>query len=229
MGISSIIVEDSKIARLTLEKMCVQHESVENEATFESAESALVFLETKKVDLIWLDVEMDKMTGFDFLNNLDYMPMVIMVTSNKSYAYDAFQYNILDFIEKPISLPRFNLAMEKVLMNWKRQPSVKENDKEIFIKVNKKYVRIKKDDILYIENVGDYVNVKTENESFIAYLTLKYLEDKLGDHFYRVRRSFIVNLTKIIDVEETNLVIGKKVIPISRRLKTDFLKRLNIV
>jgi DNA-binding LytR/AlgR family response regulator len=229
MSVTSIIVEDNKIASIALERMCLQHDSIENLASFESAESAQEFLENTKIDLIWLDVEMDEMSGFDLLNSLSYAPMVIMVTSNKSYAYEAYQYNILDFIQKPISIPRFKLAAEKVLIQWEKMASSKKGDKEIFIKVNKKFVRIKKDDILYVENVGDYVNVKTEKESFIAYLKLKYLEEKLGNDFYRIHRSFIINMNKIIDIEETNLVIGKKVIPISRRLKTDFLKRLNIV
>ena len=237
MKLRSIILEDNKVARIALERLCQNHKSLEHLASFEKAQDALSFLEENEVDLIWLDVEMEGMNGFEFLNQLAVLPAVIMTTSSKEYAYEAFQYSIADYIQKPITKPRLNMAIEKVLekinaseqvMTSGTSDSSVESD-NIYVKIDRKFVRLKKSDISYIENLGDYVKIFTETESFIVLTVLKSLEKKLGSGFFRVHRSFIVNLSKILDVDENNLVIKNKVIPISRRQKSEFLQRLNIL
>lgn len=237
MALNSIIVEDNNTARIALERLCQNHKAINQIASFNKATDALVFLENNEVDLIWLDVEMEGMNGFEFLNELAVLPAVIMTTASKEYAYEAFQYSIADYIHKPITKPRFNMAVEKVLerlnpskkdINTDLPESSNEGD-NIYVKIDRKFVRIRKSDISYIENLGDYVKIFTETESFIVLTVLKNLEKKLGHDFFRVHRSFIVNLNKILDVDENNLVIKNKVIPISRRQKAEFLQRLNIL
>lgn len=237
MRLKSIIIEDSKIARVALEKQCQSHKSIEHIASFEMATEALDFLAENEIDLIFLDVEMDGMNGFEFLNALAVLPAVIMTTSSKEYAYEAFQYSIVDYIQKPITKPRLNMAIEKVLEKWdKPEPetssyTVDDNTGEdnIYVRIDRKFVRLRKPDIYYIENLGDYVKIFTEKESYVMLGQLKNLEAKLGNSFFRVHRSYIVNLNKILDVDENNLVVKDKVIPISRRQKAEFLQRLNIL
>jgi DNA-binding LytR/AlgR family response regulator len=237
MKLKSIIVEDNNIARRALERLCNGHKSINQIASFDNAIEALEFLDKKEVDLIWLDVELNGMNGFEFLNELSVLPSIIMTTANKEYAYEAFQYNIVDYIHKPITKPRFNMAIEKVLerlgttdteINTDMSESRNWGD-NIYVKIDRKFIRIIKSDISYIENLGDYVKIFTEKECFIVLTVLKNLEKKLGADFFRVHRSFIINLNKILDVDDNNLVIKNKVIPISRRQKAEFLQRLNIL
>jgi two-component system LytT family response regulator len=237
MILRSIILEDDKLARIALERLCLNHKYLKNMASFEKASDALLFLEENEIDLIWLDVEMDEMNGFDFLNKLAILPAVIMTTASTEYAYEAFQYSIVDYIHKPITKPRLNMAIAKVLekMNSSEEvlastsiDSTKESN-NIYIKIDRKFVRLKKADISYIENFGDYVKIFTESKTFVVLTQLKILEKKLGPSFFRVHRSYIINLNKILDVDENNLVINNKVIPISRRQKSEFLRLLNIL
>ena len=110
-----IIVEDEVMARKSLQRLCEQHGSLELLAVFENAEDALAFLSTEEVDLIWLDVEMPGLSGFDLLENLTSMPQVVMTTTKTEYAFDAYQYQVTDYLQKPVTQPRFKIAVEKVL------------------------------------------------------------------------------------------------------------------
>jgi DNA-binding LytR/AlgR family response regulator len=231
MKLKSIIVEDDLIARRTLEHLCCNHESIRHLESFESAEEALVFLDTVPVDLIWLDVEMENLTGFELLNRLKSSPSVVMTTSNPEYAFEAYQYDIIDFIQKPIKPERFKSALSKILalekFSTKRYEKLQSDD--IFVKVDKKYIRLAINDILYIENMSDYVKIFTKNKVYIVHSTMKSLDERLGGNFFRVHRSYLVNLSKIQDVDENNLIVGDKVIPLSRRVRAEFLEKLNIL
>ena len=229
MKLRCIIVEDEVMARKSLQRLCEQHESLDLVSVFENAEDALVFLSTEKVDVIWLDVEMPGLSGFDLLENLTSIPQVIMTTTKTEYAFDAYQYQVTDYLKKPIMLPRFKMAVDKVLELNARKTSVSTQRQEIYVKTEGRYIRLPYSDILYIENIGDYVKIFTQDNSYIIHTTMKYLEEKLGGQFLRVHRSFIVHLDKIVDIEENNLVIAKKVIPISRANKPELMNRLNML
>jgi len=229
MKLRCIIVEDEVMARKSLQRLCEQHESLDLVSVFENAEDALVFLSTEKVDVIWLDVEMPGLSGFDLLENLTAIPQVIMTTTKTEYAFDAYQYQVTDYLKKPVMLPRFKMAVDKVLELNARKTTVSTQRQEIYVKSEGRYIRLPYSDILYIENIGDYVKIYTQDNSYIIHTTMKYLEEKLGGQFLRVHRSFIVHLDKIVDIEENNLVIAKKVIPISRANKPELMNRLNML
>ncbi|WP_341228604.1 LytTR family DNA-binding domain-containing protein [uncultured Arcticibacterium sp.] len=230
MKLRSIVVEDDILARKMLEHLCEKHESLEHLQSFESAEDALVFLETIDVDLIWLDVEMGELNGFDLLKRLANPPSVIMTTSSSAYAFEAYQHDIVDYILKPIKLDRLNAAVTKVMSLEKHNPKETEvADNDIFIKSEKKHIRLSVDDIVYVENLSDYVKICTKSNVHIVHATMKSLGEKLGDDFFRVHRSFLVNLNKVKDVDDNNLIAGGREIPISRRTKTEFLEKLNIL
>jgi two-component system LytT family response regulator len=157
------------------------------------------------------------------------MPQVIMTTSKTEYAFEAYQYQVTDYIQKPIMQNRFRIAIEKVLeLKILKTTAIPERN-EIYVKADGRYIRLAYANILYIENIGDYVKIFTETQSYIVHTTMKYLEEKLDSSFLRVHRSFIVHLDKIVDIEENTLVISNKVIPISRANKSELMNRLNML
>lgn len=204
--------------------------------SFEDAEKALDFLNNNEVDIIFLDVEMPNVSGFQLLDQMTYMPKVILTTGKVDYAFDAFEYGVVDYLKKPITFKRFQEAIEKINFQA-RIDSVENNNKnpdvkmeEIFIKSDGKLTRISFQDILYIESIGDYVKYITANKNYIALSTLKAVEKKMvGNGFMKVHRSYIVNLHKIKDIKDNTLVIEGKVIPISRSYQSDVKDRINVV
>ncbi len=230
MSLTCIIVEDEPMSRKSLQRLCEQHGSLEVLSVFDNGTSALDYLAEQDVDLIWLDVEMPGLSGFDLLEQLPSMPYVILTTSKIEYAFEAFQYNVTDYLKKPISLPRFKIAVEKVLELKARAKSNSSDERqEIYIKTDGRYIRLPFATISYIENTGDYVKIFTSTQTHIVYTTMKYLEEKLGMQFLRVHRSYIVHLDKIVDIEDNTLVISNKVIPISRANKPELMNRLNLL
>ena len=230
MSLNCIIVEDEMMSRKLLQRMCEQHPSLEVLSVFDNAMDALDFMAEQVVDLIWLDVEMPGLSGLELLEQLPTIPYVVLTTSKTEYAYDAFQYQVTDYLKKPITLPRFNLAVEKVLeLSSRAKSSAPAEREEIYIKTDGRYIRLPFNNISYIENTGDYVKIYTNAQTHIVYSTMKYLEEKLGSQFLRVHRSYIVHLDKIVDIEENTLVISNKVIPISRANKPELMNRLNLL
>ncbi|RIV24940.1 DNA-binding response regulator [Fibrisoma montanum] len=232
MILKCIIVDDELMARKSLQRLCEQHESLALVAVCEQADEALRVLTEQEIDLIWLDVEMPGLSGFDLLERLPTTPLVVLTTTKTEYAFDAFQYQVADYLKKPIALPRFNLAVEKVLdLSDHRkpvQPPINPR-REIYVKTDGRYIRIPYETISYIENMGDYVKIITNTQAVVVYTTMKSLEEKLGREFLRVHRSYIVHLDKIVDIEENNLLIANKVIPISRANKAELMNRLNVL
>jgi two-component system LytT family response regulator len=230
MSLTCIIVEDEPMSRKSLQRLCEQHGSLDVLGVFDNATSALDFLAEQEVDLIWLDIEMPGLSGFDLLEQLPSIPYVILTTSKIEYAFEAFQYNVTDYLKKPISMPRFKIAVEKVLdLNARAKANPSDGRKEIYIKTDGRYIRLPFDSISYIENTGDYVKIFTTTQTHVVYTTMKYLEEKLGFQFLRVHRSYIVHLDKIVDIEDNTLVVSNKVIPISRANKSELMNRLNLL
>lgn len=218
------------MSRKALQRLCEQHGSLDVVAAFDNAMGALDFLAEQMVDLIWLDVEMPGLSGLQLLERLPFIPYVVLTTSKTEYAFDAFQYQVTDYLKKPISVPRFNIAVEKVLeLSTRLKSGPSSERKEIYIKTDGRYIRLPFENIMYIENTGDYVKIHTNGQTHIVYSTMKYLEEKLGKQFLRVHRSYIVHLDKIVDIEENTLVISNKVIPISRANKPELMNRLNLL
>ncbi|SOD94726.1 LytR/AlgR family response regulator transcription factor [Spirosoma fluviale] len=228
MRLSCIIVEDEAMSRKALQRLCEQHHALHVLGIFDNARSALDYLALQTVDLIWLDVEMPGLSGFDLLEQLPSIPYVILTTGKIEYAFEAFQYNVTDYLKKPLTLPRFNLAVEKV-MELNARSKATDARKEIYIKTDGRYIRLPFESITYIENIGDYVKIFTVTQTHIVYTTMKYLEEKLGIQFLRVHRSYIVHLDKIVDIQDNTLVINNKVIPISRANKPELMNRLNLL
>ena len=233
MKINCLIVDDDSMARLALQRLCSKVEFLNVAGICESAEEALEVMnqEESQVDLLFLDMEMPGLSGTELLDRLPVLPLVIFTTSKADYAFDAFEYGAIDFLKKPISQPRFEQAIQKILKMQNDSQAYQALANEIFIRENGKYLRLASDQILFFENVGDYVRISTSaGGNHIIHGTLKGIGEKLNDpRFLKVHRSYIVNLQKIVDIEENTLVIGKTVIPISRAGKPVLMSRLKIL
>ncbi len=228
MKFTSLIVEDLKPAADHLTKLCERSGMIDLKGHYLNAEDALVYLSENLVDLIFLDVEMPGKSGFEMLDQLAYQPQVILTTSKTEYAYDAFEYKVCDFLKKPFTYQRFVEALQKVEIR-KKQSEGEEND-QIFIKVNGKLVRLKYDEILFMESMGDYVKFVTAEKKFITHNTMKNLEVKFtGQSFLKVHRSYIVNLAAIDDIQENTLYIKGNQIPVSKANRSSVMERINVL
>ena len=196
----------------------------------ENANEGIKLLDTyKNVDLAFIDIEMPDMTGFELIRNFK-IPQVILVSGKKEFALEAFDYNVTDFILKPIDYPRFLKAVDKA-KEIKESIKLSQRDTDdLFIKKDSKLIRVNAKDILYIEALADYVNIFTSNERFTILSTMKSIESRLpANDFCRVHRSFIIRLDKIKEIEDEIVSLEKKAIPISRTYKNDFYQKLNFL
>jgi len=229
MKISCIIVEDLQVAADFLLKFCEKSGLLEVKGHFSNVADALVFLNEQTIDLIFLDVEMPGATGFDLLDQLVYSPSVILTTSKTEYAYNAFQYNVTDYMKKPFTYQRFQEAIGKVKKAEVNTATIESND-YIFIKADGKLIRLNNDDVLFMESMGDYVKFVTPAKKYVTLNTIKGLEEKVNKSaFLKVHRSYIVNIHKIDDIQDNTLYIKGNYIPISKAHRADVMKKLNIV
>lgn len=229
MKFQSIIVEDLQVSADFLRKFCEKSGVVDVNNHFLNAEDALTYLKDNVVDLIFLDVEMPGASGFELLDQLLYTPQVILTTSKVEYAYDAFQYNVTDYLKKPFTYQRFLEAIQKVGKKSEQQNGNSEQD-HMFIKSDGKLIRLHNDDILFIESMGDYVKFITPAKKYITHNTIKNLETKVNPQvFMKVHRSYIVNFTKINDIQENTLFINGNMIPISKTHKSGVMQKINIL
>ena len=235
MSLSCIIVEDLQVAANYLINCCEKSKLAEVKGHFTNVPDALSFVNENTVDLIFLDVEMPGPNGFELLDQIAFLPKIILTTSKKEYAYDAFEYKVTDFLKKPFSYERFLEAMQKVQLAPTVTPAAaadtESSSDHIYIKSEGKLVRLANDSILFIESMGDYVKfVTTDNKKYITHNTIKNLEDKVNkQYFLKVHRSYIVNLHKIDDLRENCLFIKGAEIPVSKAFKSVVISRLNIL
>lgn len=238
MKISCIIVEDIQIAADFLRKFCEKSDLVEVKGHFMNVADALEFLDQERVDLLFLDVEMPGANGFDLLDRLTYSPKIILTTSKTEYAFNAFQYHVDDYLKKPFTYKRFMEAIEKLRQQQAAEisptttsASTPQPDSDfLFIKAEDKLIKLKKDDILFLESMRDYVKFVTAGKSYITYSTLKNMEEKLiGQIFLKVHRSYIVNINKIDDIRGNTIYVLGNQIPIGKGHKEDLATRLNIL
>lgn len=242
MKTTCIIVEDIPIAADFLKKFCEKSGLVEVKGHFMNVPDALKFLDEEKPDLIFLDVEMPGATGFELLDRLTYSPKIILTTSKTEYAFDAFQYNVNDYLKKPFSYRRFLEAVQKIqatILPLSPLPDTENGPMQaiatsemdfLFIKAEEKLIKLSKDDIHYIESMRDYVKFVTNGKNYITYSTLKNLEEKLSGYtFLKVHRSYIVNINKIDDIRGNTIYLQGNQIPIGKGHKEDLVKRLNIL
>jgi DNA-binding LytR/AlgR family response regulator len=230
-----ILIDDDKLSRKVLEEFIRKTEGVSLKASFSDGVEAINYLKNEEeIHLIFLDIEMPEMNGIEFLNSLKNPPQIIIVSGKGKYAIDAFEYNVTDYLLKPVNYPRFYKAVDKATARYEQNKIHMVGKEEIFIKKNSTLVRLKYDDILWVEALENYVIFNTFKEKYTIHFTMKAIEQKLpSNKFTRVHRSYIVN-TSSIDVIEDNAIIiktdeGGKTIPIGKSYKDKLMKDINLI
>lgn len=226
-----LIIDDEELARDLIVNHLGQLGEFEIVGICESAIAARKVLLEKKVDLLFLDIEMPVLKGTDFFKNLLHPPSVIFTTAHRDYAIDGFELNAVDYLLKPITFERFFKATEKYL-NQKQQPvsaSIphlpEKKETYIFIRKDRKQVKLFLDTILYIESLKDYIRIHSiDNTHTIKYSITSFLE-LLDPRFLRIHRSYIVNVDKVTAFTKHDIEIGKMEIPIGERYKEEVRKR----
>ncbi len=227
---TSIIVDDDEMARVSLKSMCSKIEELEVVTTCENGLEAMKYLKENEVDLVFLDIDMPDFTGMDLVKSIENLPQIIFTTGHTQYALEAFEYHVTDFIPKPVEFPRLLKAVERAQELKTNIDTGKDLQNDIYVRVNGRYIRLDFEDILFIESLGDYVTFNTVNGKHIVHSTLKNIDEKIkSEDFLKVHRSYIVNLTKIVDIEETNLVIKDKVIPVSRAHRPVLMQKIKTI
>ena len=236
INIKVILIDDDLVSLTILENFCRKSGRVEVAGTFNDPAQALDFLKTNIIDAVFLDVEMPGLSGFELLDRLTYLPRIILTTSKTDYAFTAFQYEVTDYLKKPITYDRFIRSINKIeeTMTPAAIPDKEEmggaGQKDIFIRSDGKLVRLSMDDLLYVECIGDYVKYISADKKIVSHATMKSVMEKLDPTiFLKVHRSFIVNTRKIKDIQDNTLVINGNLIPISRSNKAEVMQRLNIL
>lgn len=237
MKLSCIIVEDIQIAADFLRKFCEKSDLVDVKGHFLNVADALEYLDQEKVDLLFLDIEMPGASGFDLLDRLTYSPKIILTTSKTEYAFNAFQYHVDDYLKKPFTFKRFQESIHKLQQKvasaqlpQTAAPAPSPDTDFLFIKAEDKLIKLKKDDILFLESMRDYVKFVTPARNYITYSTLKNMEEKLvGPNFLKVHRSYIVNITKIDDIRGNTIYLLGNQIPIGKGHRDEVASRLNIL
>ncbi len=228
--LKTIIVDDEPVALRGIEKYVKEIKFLELVGVCENAIDANVMLNEHSVDLMFLDIEMPKITGLDFLQSLKYKPITIVTSAYPGFAVSSYEQDVIDYLVKPVPFERFLKAVNKAKAYYDLSQIKKElvNEEEfIFIKCDKKIEKVFFDDILYIESLHNYVAVYTTSVKFITYLTLKNLEDTLPkSKFIKVQKSFIVSIDKVSSIDEGDVIIDKRRISISRANKDEIIKTI---
>ena len=226
----AVILDDDPLSRKILENLIEKSDQVELLAQFEDPIKASKEIAALDCDLLFLDMEMPGMNGIEFIASVPNIPHVIVVSSKKEYAADTYNYDVTDYLVKPIDPNRFKLAVDKAL---EIKESVKANSDQkdhLFIKKNKGFTRINFNDINYLEALADYVQINTDDERFTVLSTMKSISNRLPeDKFLRVHRSFIVSLDKIERLDENMIMIKDKSIPVSRSYRESLMQHLNLL
>lgn len=232
--IKCIIIDDEPLARKGLIEYVTDVDFLDLIATYNSPLKAAEQISRGDVQLLFLDIQMPKISGLDFLKSLQHTPPVIFTTAFPQYALDGFELNALDYLVKPISFERFLKASLRAKEYYEvRQLNEEESagqdiiSEYFFIKADNKLIKILYKSILFVEALQNYVVIHTSDKKYMTYLTFKSVEEYLpANQFIKVHKSYIVSAIKIDSIEGNEIRIGTQHIPISRNLKEEVMHRL---
>jgi two-component system, LytTR family, response regulator len=232
MQLNCIIIDDEPLARKGLKEYIADVEFLHLAGEFENPLKATQVLSSGSVQLVFLDIQMPKISGLEFLKSLQQAPPVIFTTAFPQYALDGFDLNALDYLVKPISFDRFLKAAMRAKEYYevrKKNTSVEsaQSGEYFFIKADNKLVKLEYDEILFVEALQNYVTIQTISKKYITYLTFKSVEEYLpADKFIKTHKSYIVSASKIDTIEGNDIRIGNHHLPISRNLKDEVMEKL---
>jgi DNA-binding LytR/AlgR family response regulator len=231
MTMKCLIIDDEPIACKGMKEYVSQIEFLELAGVYADPLQAYQVLDSGEIDLIFLDIEMPRLSGIDFIKSLKKVPAIIFTTAYSSYALEGFELGVADYLLKPISFPRFLKAVNKVkelytAMRPVTAPPAEEKG-SFFIKENGTFVKIYYDEVLYAEALQNYVAIHLAGKKLITYITLSILEKQLPETiFMKVHKSYIVSLQKIKAVEGNTVLIDTAQIPVSRTMKDLLMQKV---
>ncbi len=229
-----IIVDDVPMACKGMRRLVEGRRELELIGMYENAEDALAVLETGDVDLMFLDIQMAGMNGMELARKAGKGVMVVFTTAYSEYAVDSYEVNAIDYLVKPIDPERFDMAVERALLQKRRQDAERQGTRTVScdgsfltVKSERRYVRIRYEDILYVEGSRDMVVFQLADGRVVSRATVKSIEDCLpGKDFMRVNKSYIVNLNKVTAFDNNDILIGRFEIAIGPTYRDEVLKRL---
>ena len=231
-----IIIEDDPLSMRVVEEFVKRTDFLDLKHEFHDAVEAINTLNVgqEDIDLIFLDIEMPEMTGIEFLNTVKNPPQVIIISSQEKYALEAFEYEVTDYLLKPVTYSRFYKAVSKAWEQQKNQKAAKRENDEIFIKKETALVRLKYNDICWVEAMENYIVINTFKQKFTIHFTMKSILNQLpSELFKRVHRSYIINIKNIDRIEDNYAILktdkGTKQIPIGKAYKDKFMKEINLI
>lgn len=221
MKIKCVIIDDEQLAISVIESHLKNFDHFEVVGTFNNPIKAYSLLEKEKVDVIFLDINMPQMTGFSFIENLNSKPLIVITTAYREYAVKSFELNVLDYLVKPIPFDRFLKSINKIYQQLYTNNAVGDTslqqEPHIFLKVDKKLLKINLNDILYIESLKDYIKVITKIGDYVVHKSLTAITEELPlSNFLRVHRSYTISINKISAIEGNTIEIANRRIPIGR-------------
>src|SRR5262245_6034183 len=228
-----LVIDDEPLAQNIIENYLTNFSFIKLIAKCDNALVAMEWMKKQKIDLIFLDVSMPFIYRIDFIRTLQNPPAVILTTAYEQFAVESYELGVVDYLLKPISFERFLKSINKLNMEefdiTKPSSSDAENDAFIYVKSEKKNVKILLKDILFIESLKDYIKIHTIDKTIITQVPISTIEQRLPDNFLRVHRSFIVAKDKITAYTQHDLEIGKLQIPIGRNYKTAVLRNFKFL
>jgi DNA-binding LytR/AlgR family response regulator len=230
-----IIVDDDIISCKIFEEYVIKTSTLTLIGSYSnSIEARNVITKRQDIDLIILDIQMPEMNGFDFIGSLEFHPNIIIISSTEEYALKAFDFNVVDYLLKPVTYGRFAKAIDKTFRYFSRKEGTNTDDEEIFIKKGSSLVKLKLRDIVYIEALENYVTLITSNDKFTIHFTMKAIENQLPSGvFIRVHRSFIINKSMIQTISEGSLDLNVggtlKSIPVGKSFRDSLLDDINVM
>lgn len=232
MNINCIIVDDEPLSRKGLKEYIQDTEFLMLAGEYEHPLKAMIALTEQTIHLMFLDIQMPKLNGVEFIKSLQHPPLVIFTTAYPQYALDGFDLNAVDYLLKPFSFERFLKAVMKAKSVIEGKVKMEEvvpgaNSDHFFIKADNKLLKIRFDEIIFVEALQNYVAIHTTTKKYITYLTLKTLEEQLpGGYFVKIHKSYIISISKVDSIEGNEIKIGSHALPISRIAREQVLEKI---
>lgn len=222
MKIKCIIIDDEPLAAEVIETHLKEFPNMELRRKFTNPLEALSIIESGEIDVVFIDINMPKMNGLDFIRSIDKSPYFVITTAYREYAVESFDLDVLDYLVKPVPFTRFLKSINKISHKFitdKSDDATPTAEKSfIFLKVDKKLIKIKFEDIFFIESLKDYIKVFTKSGDYLAHKSLSGITEELpSNQFLRLHRSFTVALDKIQALEGNSVLVSEKRIPIGRK------------
>ena len=233
-----IIVDDEKMARAIVAKLCSTVPEITILEEFDNAIEAIKFINQNPIDVVFLDIHMPGFSGVDFVQTLKDTTKIVLITSDTNFAIASYEYEaIVDYLVKPITADRFQKTIQKIKgavssrqISTPQESDIQNSTDDLYINIDRRLIKLKLNELLFIEAKGDYIDITTSEQKYHVHTTLKKIKEKLPEKFFlQIHRSYIINYTKIIDIEDNSVLIEKKVIPISRSSRPELMRRLNLL